>query len=172
MPYVRPLFRKFQSVTLKRAVSSQERDCLRQAAAALTRHVFGLSGTFAMEFEKAYGRRSVFHLKGVRQRVIVQSFPFVPARLSLFVLFSSPRAGEFPGYVRVVSERTGKAVFYAQLKPRPTFDGSDEVVFTRCRLRCAFPEAGRYSVQVCFFQMHGNDVVKGEIPFSVLDEST
>ena len=48
---------------------------------------------------------SVFNLKGVRQAIAAHAFPFVPARLWLFVLLSIPRAGEYPGYVRVVNEK-------------------------------------------------------------------
>jgi hypothetical protein len=39
----------------------------------------------------------VFHVKGLRQRIVAQGFPFAPARLWLFLVFSSPRPGVFPG---------------------------------------------------------------------------
>ena len=64
----------------------------------------------------------VFHLKGVRQAITAQAFPFVPARLWLFVLLSSPRAGEFPCYVRVIHDRTERTLFYSYLEPRPMFE--------------------------------------------------
>jgi hypothetical protein len=57
----------------------------------------------------------VFHLKGVRQGLTADVLPFVPDRLWLFLLLSNPRAGEFPGYVVVVNERTEKTVFYESL---------------------------------------------------------
>jgi hypothetical protein len=53
----------------------------------------------------------VFHVKGLRQRTIAQVFPFVPSRLWLFVVFSSPRAGVFPGHVLVIDDQTDKAIF-------------------------------------------------------------
>jgi hypothetical protein len=36
--------------------------------------------------------------------------------------------------------------------------------------RGSFPEEGRYAVQVWFFQEQGSDVLKGELPFSILKE--
>ncbi len=106
----------------------------------------------------------VFDLKGVRQTLSAAAFPFVPRRLSLFLLLSSPHAGFYPGYVRIVHERTGKAVFYAHLSPGPRFDRDVDFVGLRPSIRCAFPEPGRYLVEVCFFREHGSDVQKGELP--------
>jgi hypothetical protein len=112
----------------------------------------------------------VFHLKGVRQGIRADAFPLVPARLWLFVLLSSPRAGAFPGYICVVNDKTERIVFYAHLEPRPRFDSGDKVLPGRVRIRCAFPEAGRYTFQVWFFQEQGSDVSKGELPFTVVNE--
>jgi hypothetical protein len=53
----------------------------------------------------------VFHLRGVRQGCVADDFPFIPSRLLLFFLLSSPRPGEYPGYVLVINDRTEKAVF-------------------------------------------------------------
>jgi hypothetical protein len=113
----------------------------------------------------------VFHLKGVRQAMTARGFPFVPSRLWLFVFLSSPRGGEFPGYVRVVNERTDRVVFHGHLEPRPRFgvDGGSWAI--RYPIRCSFPEQGNYSVQVWFFQERGSDVLKGEMPFAVAAES-
>ena len=61
----------------------------------------------------------VFHVKGLRQRIVAQVFPFAPARLWLFLVFSSTRPGEFPGYVLVIDERTDKTIFYGPLTPAP-----------------------------------------------------
>jgi hypothetical protein len=38
------------------------------------------------------------------------------------------------------------------------------------RLRCSFPYAGRYTVQVWFYQEQGSDVLKAELPFLVAKE--
>src|ERR1022692_638623 len=109
----------------------------------------------------------VFNLKGVRQGMTADAFPFVPNRLWLFLLLSSPRAGEFTGYVRVVNDQTDLIVFHMYLEPPPTF-GSDGGLFAwRGPIRCRFPEAGQYTVQVCFFQEQSSDVLKGEMPFYV-----
>jgi hypothetical protein len=45
-----------------------------------------------------------------------------------------------------------------------------QTVAAVARLRCAFPHAGRYTVQVWFYQQQGNDVLKGELPFAVAPE--
>src|ERR1700686_4076379 len=57
-------------------------------------------------------KADVFDLEGVRQSMTVEAVPFVPLQLWLFLVLSSPRAGSFPGYVRIVNDRTEKAVFY------------------------------------------------------------
>ena len=106
----------------------------------------------------------VFHLRGVRQEIKADTFPFVPAHLSLFLLLSSPRAGTYPGYVRVLSVRTDKAIFYSHLLPNPMFQESVEFLALHPRLSCSFAEPGRYSAEVCFFQEQGSDVIKGELP--------
>jgi hypothetical protein len=111
----------------------------------------------------------VFHLKSVRQAIHGHAFPFVPHRLWLFLLLSSPRRGNFPGYV-LVSDRNDQRIFYGHLSPRPTFNEGVEFLPYRVRLRCTFPEPGRYTIQLCFFREQGSDVVKGEIPFDVLSE--
>ena len=48
----------------------------------------------------------VFDVKGLRQRIVAAVLPFKPTRLWLLLILSSPRAGEFPGYVLVVNDRT------------------------------------------------------------------
>jgi hypothetical protein len=109
----------------------------------------------------------VFHVRGLRQRIVAPSFPFVPSRLWLFLVFSSPRAGVFPGYVLVIVDEADKTIFYRPLTPPPRFEANEEEYFGLVRLRCSFPHGGRYTIQFWFFQDQGNDVLKGEIPFSV-----
>src|SRR5260370_31519372 len=110
----------------------------------------------------------VFDLKGVRQEITANGFPFVPSRLWLFLVLSSPRPGEYPGYVRVIDESTDKTVFYGQLAPPPVFNVDKDVLAGRLQLRCSFPGAGRYTVQVWFFHQHGSDGLKGELPLSLV----
>ena len=89
------------------------------AAAALTPRVRIMAicdGVRASKIEA-----DVYHLKGVRQAITADAFPFIPDRLWLFLLLSCPRAGEFPCYVRVVHDRTDRAIFYTHLDPQPTF---------------------------------------------------
>src|SRR5262249_41768163 len=113
----------------------------------------------------------VFNLKGVRQRIVASAFPHIPGRLWLCLVLSSPRPGEFPAYVRVLQAESDKAIFYAQVNPRPTFQGTDETWITWIPIRSSFPEEGQYTVQIWFFQEQGSDVLKGEVPFSVLGVS-
>jgi hypothetical protein len=112
----------------------------------------------------------VFHVKGLRQRIVAQGFPFAPARLWLFLVFSSTRPGVFPGYVLVIDNQSAKAIFYRALTPPPRFEANDETLGGFARLRCSFPHGGRYTIPFWFYQEHGNDVLKGEIPFSVEQE--
>ena len=113
---------------------------------------------------------NVFHLKGVRQKITAAGFPFVSPRLWLFVVLSSPRPGEFPGYVRVINDRTDRVIYSSYIRPRPKFSADGEPGIGRARLRCIFPEEGQYTVQVWFFQKEGSDVLKGEMPFSIVAE--
>jgi len=112
----------------------------------------------------------VFHLRGVRQQVVAKEFPFIPFRLWLFLVLSSPRPGTFPGYVRVIDDRTDKAIFFGKLTLVPTFGDDEKVQANYMPIRCSFPEEASYTVQVWFFQEHGPDVLKGEMPFSVIWE--
>jgi hypothetical protein len=109
----------------------------------------------------------VFHVKGLRQRIVSQGFPFVPSRLWLFLVFSSVRAGVFPGYVLVIDDETDRTIFYCPLKPPPRFGANEETLIGLAPLRCLFPHGGRYTIQFWFYQDQGNDVLNGEIPFSV-----
>jgi hypothetical protein len=112
----------------------------------------------------------VYHLRGVRQKMVAQVFPFVVLQLWMFVVLSSHRPGTYPGYIRVLDEVTDKAIFFAHLAPHPHFEDNDQTLAAVARLRCAFPRTGRYTVQLWFYQEQGNDVLKGEVPFSVETE--
>jgi hypothetical protein len=136
------------------------------AAAALTPRVRIMAicdGVRESKFEAG-----VFHLKGVRHSITARAFPFIPSRLWLFMHLSSPRAGEFPCYVRIINDRTDRTVFYSYVEPRPTFQSEGGLSVHFAPIRCEFPEAGQYTVQVWFFQEHGSDVLKGEMPFTVV----
>jgi hypothetical protein len=112
----------------------------------------------------------VFHVKGLRQRIVAQGFPFAPARLWLLLVFSSTSPGVFPGYILVIDDQSDKAIFYGQLTPPPAFEADIEIVVNVMRLRCSLPQPGRYTVQIWFFQKQGRDVLKGELPFRVSTE--
>jgi hypothetical protein len=87
-----------------------------------------------------------------------------------FLVFSNPHAGDFPGYLSVVNDRTDRIIFYSYLRPTPTFEVDGAICTGRAAIRCSFPEEGRYTVQVWFFQELGLDVLKGEMPFSIVTE--
>ena len=111
----------------------------------------------------------VYHLRGVRQGIAAQAFPFVAFRPWLFLVLSSPRPGTYPGYVRVIDEGTEKAIHFAHLAPHPRFEAGDATLAAAARLRCSFPHAGQYTVQVWFYQEKGSDILKAELPFSVTE---
>ena len=138
------------------------------AAAALTPRVRIMAICDGVRESKL--ETGVFHLKGVRQAMTADAFPFVPARLWLFVVLSSPRAGEFPGYVRVVDDDTDRVIFHGHLTPPPAFGTNGGLWIIGYPLRCRFSQEGKYSVQVWFFQEQGSDVLKGELPFAVVME--
>src|SRR5438105_3766359 len=87
------------------------------AAAALTPRV--RLATVCDRARESRTEPGVYHLRGVRQRIVVPTFPFAPSRLWLFLVLSSPRTGAYPGSVRVIDEATDKAVYFAQLAPHP-----------------------------------------------------
>jgi len=137
------------------------------AAAALTPRVRIMAICDGVRRSKT--EHGVFHLKGVRQKMSADGFPFAPS-LWVFLLLASPRPGEFPCSIRIVHDRTDKTIFYANLAPRPSFGSNDELSAHRTPIKCSFPEAGRYSFQVWFFQEQGHDVLKGEMPFFITTE--
>ena len=130
------------------------------AAAALTPRVRMMAICDGVRESKT--EVGVFNLKGVRQSITADGFPFVPDRLWLFLLLSSPRAGKYPCYVRVVNDRSDRMIYYSYLNPRPSFDAERDLYLGRYPIRCSFPEEGRYTVQVWFFQADGSDVLNGD----------
>ena len=116
----------------------------------------------------------VFDLKGVRQTIHANAFPFAPSPLWLYLVLSSPRPGQYPGYIKVFDDFE-RPIYYGRLSPIPTFDQSmdrlDIDFLSFClRIGCSFPAPGRYSMRVYFFQEQGSDVLKAEQPFYVLQE--
>jgi hypothetical protein len=138
------------------------------AAAVLTPRVRLL--TVCDRVRESNTEAGVYHLRGVRQRIVARAFPFVALRLWLFFVLSSHRAGTYPGYTRVLDDETDKTLFFAYLAPHPRFETDERTLAAAARLRCSFPRAGRYTVQVWFYQEQGNDVLKGELPFVVATE--
>src|SRR6266446_6586838 len=107
---------------------------------------------------------NVFHLRGARSHIIAEAFP-VHRRLRLFVILSSPRAGRFPSYVKVVDDETYQAVFYGQVDPSPLFPDAADFLPLDLPIQVRFPRAGRYTLQLWFFQETTDDVLKMEQPF-------
>lgn len=139
-------------------------------AAALTPRV--RLATVCDRARESLTEAGVYHLRGVRQRIVAPDFPSVPVRLWLFLVLSSPRPGSYPGYVRVLDETTDKAILFAHLAPHPRFEVADDTLAAAARLQCSFPHAGRYTVQIWFYQEEGSDVLKAELPLSVIQKGT
>jgi hypothetical protein len=112
----------------------------------------------------------VFTLKRVRQSIIAPNFPFVPRRLYLFLILSSARIGEFPCYIRIVQDKTNRTIYYTYLAPRPVFHLEHALFYSCAPITCAFPTEGSYTIEVCFYQNVGHDVLKGEMSFLVKKE--
>jgi hypothetical protein len=138
------------------------------ASAALTPRVRLL--TVCDKVRESDREAGVYHLRGVRQGIVVQAFPSATARLWVFLVLSSHRPGTFPSYIRVLDDGTDRAIFFAHVAPHPHFEVNDETLAFVIRPRCSFPHGGRYTVQVWFYQEQGSDVLKGELPFSVAME--
>jgi hypothetical protein len=111
---------------------------------------------------------AVFHLRGARGHVRADSFP-LRRRLRLFLVLSNPRRGRFPGYVKVINDQTAQAVFYGQIEPAPEFHEDSDFLPLDLPVTVRFPEAGRYTVEIWFFQETSADVLKMEQPFYVLE---
>src|SRR5262252_6857032 len=109
------------------------------AAAALTPRVRLMAVCDGVRESKA--EDGVFHLRGVRQAMTADAFPFTP-RLWLFLVLSSPRAGDYPGYVRVIDDATDNTIFHSEL-PELEFDSDHGLAFVIARLHCSFHHEGR-----------------------------
>jgi hypothetical protein len=138
------------------------------AAAAITPRVRLM--TVCDRVRESTTEAGVYHLRGVRQRIVTQDFPFVAFRLWVFLVLSSHRSGTYPAYVRVLDDDTDKAIFFAHLAPHPRFEDNGQTLGATARLNCSFSRAGQYTVQVWFYQEQGSDVLKGEVPFAVAKE--
>ena len=110
---------------------------------------------------------NVYHLRGARTHIFAEAFP-VRRRLRLFLILSSPRPGRFPSYVKVVDDETYQVVFYGQVDPSPLFPDAEDLLPLDLPIRVRFPRAGRYTLQLWFFQETTDDVLKMEQPFYVL----
>jgi hypothetical protein len=110
---------------------------------------------------------NIFHLRGARSHVTAPEFP-LRRRLRLFLILSSPRPGRFPSYVKVIDDATDQAAFYGQVDPSPVFPDAEDLLPLDLPVHVRFPKAGRYTVQVWFFQETGVDVLKMEQPFHVV----
>ena len=109
--------------------------------------------------------QGVFTLEGVRQRLQAPFFPW-PAELSVFLLLSSARKGQYAGKILVVNERTERLVRY--VKFTVAFHEANELLPMYVEISdCMFPEAGPYSFAIYFFT-RGEEALKGEHPFTVL----
>jgi hypothetical protein len=94
---------------------------------------------------------AVFHLRNVRHYVAAPAFPFAPRRFCLYLLLSSARKGEYPGYIRIIDSAGGKTISYRKLDPVPVFDEEIEFLPLAVRMACEFPYAGRYLIEAWFF---------------------
>ena len=110
---------------------------------------------------------NVFHLRGARGHVYADAFP-LRRRLRLYLVLSSPRSGRFPCYVKVMDDQTDRMIYYGLIEPAPQFVDDGDLLPLDQTVNVRFPQAGRYTVQIWFFQDAAPDVLKMEQPFFVL----
>jgi hypothetical protein len=135
-------------------------------SAALTPHVRTLVVGDGLRVSKL--EENVFHLRGARSHIFADAFP-LRRRLRLFLILSSPRAGRFPNYVKIIDDQTDQAVFYGQVDPSPLLPDADDLPPLDLPIHVRFPRAGVYTLQLWFFQETSADVLKLEQPFHVLE---
>ncbi len=125
--------------------------------------------TICDHVEASETEANVFDLLDVRYELRVDSFPYTHPELWVYVLLSCARTGVFPGYLQILNDQTDKVIFLAKI--RPQFDAPETLVPVCVPIRCSFPQAGRYTFQVSFFQKDfgRTDIVKGEMSFAVFD---
>jgi hypothetical protein len=145
------------------------REELSMTAAALTPRVRVLMACDSIKPSQI--EDDVFHLRGVRYCVTADSSPFQPKQLWVYLLLSSPREGKYPGYVMVLDDQADKMIFYSNIDPVPVFQEGFEFLPVPVPLKCQFPHAGRYLIQIWFFRGEQADVIKAEQPFDVVQEA-
>jgi hypothetical protein len=107
----------------------------------------------------------VFTLEGVRLHLAASSFP-CRAELSLFLLLSNPRKGNYSGKILVVNEHSDKPIRYVKFVA--TFEEDNELLPLYVIVGdCVFPEAGPYNFEIYFSTQDGGEALKGEHPFTV-----
>jgi hypothetical protein len=108
----------------------------------------------------------VFSLEGVRQQLTAETFP-CRATLTVFLVLSSPRKGIYQGDIQLIHSETEKVLRYKKF--RAEFEENNEVLPLYAELgSCEFPEPSVYNVRVRFSPGDGADVLKGDLPFPVL----
>jgi hypothetical protein len=112
----------------------------------------------------------VYNLRGARNFLVADHFPFRPRSLRVYLVLSSPRTGKFPASCKIIHERTEKTVFIRKFTPE--LSEPNRLRSFVEPINCTFPEAGLYTVQVSFYQEDRADVLKGEVPFPVLAEES
>jgi hypothetical protein len=106
----------------------------------------------------------VFTLEGVRQHLEAGAFPW-RAELSVFLVLSSPRKGNYAGKILVVNERNDRTIRYVKFVA--VFPEENELLPLYVDIAdCVFPEGGRYNFAVSF-SARGGEALKGEYPFTV-----
>jgi hypothetical protein len=109
----------------------------------------------------------VFTLEGVRYQVSARSFPCL-CSLSVYLLLSYPRMGRFQGRIRVVDEEEDKTLRHRKFVAE--FDQDAQPVPLAVDLgECAFPAPKVYTIKVEFASPTGEDILKGEMSFPVLE---
>jgi hypothetical protein len=103
---------------------------------------------------------AVFDAEGIRDRIVVDSFPHWHSVNGFLALAYHP-GGTFSGAIRLVEYETEDRIH--EINFQVTFDPEDDGVFLPIDLGpCIFPEPGRYNGEVWFFGVEGQEIQKAE----------
>ena len=103
---------------------------------------------------------AVFNLEGLRQQVLVESFPHWHS-LNVFLSMAYQRGGTFRGSISLIQDETGEVIGEEDFEVN--LDSDDDGIFLPVELgSCIFPEPGSYTGEVYFHSDDGRRVQKGE----------
>jgi hypothetical protein len=107
----------------------------------------------------------VFTLESVRQQRWTEFLPYL-GDLSVFLVLSSPRQGDFVGLLLIRNDRGG---IIQSCRFVVSFQEEYDLLPVVVEMgSCEFAELGRYQFEAWFVDSSGQHAQKGELPFFIL----